>query len=139
NRYGNVPVSTEPVLWGGYSQYLFLPPNAVIHKVPEGLSAEEAALALPLGNGIQWACVEAQAGPRKSILIEGPGEQGLGCVGAAKEAGAETHIVSGGSRGAGRVAGARRPGGGFTVEIEERTTLGGGGGINRRQRSGCRR
>jgi threonine dehydrogenase-like Zn-dependent dehydrogenase len=52
-------------------------------------------MALPLGNGVQWAVIEAQAGPGKSIVILGPGQQGLGCVLAAKSAGADLVILVG--------------------------------------------
>ncbi len=77
-RYGNTPIDMPPALWGGYSQYLYMPPATVLHKMPEHVPSDQAAMALPLGNGVQWGVVEAKAGPGKSIVVLGPGQQGLG-------------------------------------------------------------
>jgi threonine dehydrogenase-like Zn-dependent dehydrogenase len=97
-RYGNTPLETPPALWGGYSQYLYMPPATVLHRMPEHVPPEQSAMALPLGNGVQWAVIEAQAGPGKTLLVLGPGQQGLGCVMAAKAAGADLVILVGLSR-----------------------------------------
>jgi threonine dehydrogenase-like Zn-dependent dehydrogenase len=94
-RYGSTPVSEPPALWGGYSQFQYLHPDSVLHKAPEELPPELAAMCLPVANGIQWTYLDARAGPGKTVLIQGPGQQGLACVFAAKAAGADCVIVAG--------------------------------------------
>jgi threonine dehydrogenase-like Zn-dependent dehydrogenase len=118
-RYGNTPITTEPALWGGYSQYLYMPPTTVLHRMPEHVAGEQAAMALPIGNGVQWAVVEAQAGPGRTLLVMGPGQQGLACVLAAKAAGADTVILTGLERDAARLAVGKQLGADFTVVADQ--------------------
>jgi threonine dehydrogenase-like Zn-dependent dehydrogenase len=94
-RFGMSSCEIPPFLWGGFAQYLYLPPNALMHRIPEGVPARRATLAVPLGNGVQWACLDGGAGPGKSVLIFGPGQQGLGCVIAAKASGAACVMLAG--------------------------------------------
>ena len=118
-RYGNTPVNVAPSLWGGFSQYLYLPPNAIVHKIPAHVPAAHAALFVPLANGMQWAYLQGGAAPGKSVVIQGPGQMGLSCVLAAREAGAQCIIVSGLTRDARRFDAARKLGAHHIVNVEK--------------------
>jgi threonine dehydrogenase-like Zn-dependent dehydrogenase len=117
-RFGSTPVTVPPALWGGYAELVYLPANAVLHRVPSGIPPARAAYGLPLGNGFQWAYLDGKVGPGASVLIEGPGQQGLGCVIAAREAGAHLVIVSGRTSSAWRLEIARALGA-VTVNVDE--------------------
>ena len=90
-RYGNTPVSVAPSLWGGFSQYLYLPSNAILHKIPSHVPAQQAALFVSLANGMQWVYLQGGAAPGKTVVIQGPGQMGLSAVVAAREAGGCVH------------------------------------------------
>jgi len=97
-RIGLMSTEPAPHLFGAFAEYLFLPWNVVIHRIPQDLPAALATLAIPLGNGVQWATFDVNAGPGKTVLVIGPGQQGLGCVIAARDAGASRVILAGLSR-----------------------------------------
>jgi len=118
-RYGQMDCADPPHLWGGYAEYLYLPPNIVFHKVPEHVSSHVATLAVPLGNGWQWAVIDGGVAPGKSVLVFGPGQQGLGCVIAAKAAGASTVILAGkGQRDARRLGLALKLGADHIIDVD---------------------
>ncbi|HVW70658.1 MAG TPA: zinc-binding dehydrogenase [Steroidobacteraceae bacterium] len=118
-RFGMCDCRIAPHLWGGFAQYLHLPFNTVVHKIPADMPAHLATLAIPLGNGFQWAVLDGGAGPGKTVLVLGPGQQGLGCVFAAKAAGAFCVILAGHSRDRSRLALAPGLGADFVVDAEQ--------------------
>jgi threonine dehydrogenase-like Zn-dependent dehydrogenase len=134
-RFGSTPLTTAPGLWGGYSEYLYLHPRSVLHPLPASVPASLASMALPFGNGYQWAYLDGQAGPGDTVLIFGPGQQGLACVVAAKEAGAGTIIITGLERDAARLAVAEKLGADYTLvagpDLPERVrAITGTGGVD---------
>lgn len=124
-RYGATALSVAPGLWGGFAQQQHLHLNTVFHHVPQGVSARHAALALPLSNGIEWTYLQGGAGPGQTVLIQGPGQQGLACVVAAREAGAEQIILTGLGHETDRqrLALARELGAHHTIDIEAQDLL----------------
>jgi threonine dehydrogenase-like Zn-dependent dehydrogenase len=118
-RYGGAPVDLWPSLWGGYSQYLYVHPNAVVHKLPSHIPATHAAAFLPFSNGVEWAYEYGDVRLGDSVWIQGPGQQGLAAVIAAKAAGAGCIIVSGLSRDKRRLEVAKLLGADYTFDAED--------------------
>jgi alcohol dehydrogenase len=85
-----------PHLWGSYADYLYLPPGAIVHRVPQDMSPEMATLlCVAIGNGIQWAVVKGGAGMGSNVVIQGVGPIGLSAVAAVRAAGAAKVIATG--------------------------------------------
>ncbi|MGH3664829.1 MAG: zinc-dependent alcohol dehydrogenase [Egibacteraceae bacterium] len=122
-RYGYTSAELPPHLWGGFSQHMYLPWNAVIHKVPDEVSAELAGIVTPLSNGIEWALFDAGVGFNSSVLIQGPGQQGLSQVVACAQAGASLIIVTGTSRDAARLELAKTLGADQVIDVQQEDPL----------------
>jgi threonine dehydrogenase-like Zn-dependent dehydrogenase len=122
-RYGYTSAENEYHLWGGFAQYMFLPWNAVLHKVPDSVTAELAGIATPLSNGIEWALVDGGVGYDSTVLVEGPGQQGLSQTVACKQAGASLIIVTGTSRDAARLELAKTLGADHTIDVQTEDPL----------------
>jgi threonine dehydrogenase-like Zn-dependent dehydrogenase len=122
-RLGYTALNVAPGLWGGFSQYVYLPHNSIIHKIPDGLSPEHAGLVTPMSNGIQWALMDGGVGFSKTVLIQGPGQQGLCCTMASKHAGAECIIITGTNKDARRLEVAKELGADFTINVQEEDAL----------------
>ena len=116
--YSYMPLSEAPGLWGAYAQYLYLDPNAVVHKVDPGLDASIAALFNPLGAGFRWGVEIPGTKPGDSVVIQGPGQRGLASVLACREAGASNIIVTGIEADARKLALARDFGAHATIDVQ---------------------
>src|SRR4029077_20825772 len=97
----------------------YMHPRTVLHRLPASVPPHFEAMELPLGNGFQWAFLDGGAGPGKTVVILGPGQQGRGCVVAAKVAGADNIVVVGLAREANRCETVRKVGATHTAAIDE--------------------
>jgi L-iditol 2-dehydrogenase len=88
----NVQFLSSPPTNGTFTQYL-VHPEHFLHRIPDHVTFEEAALVEPLSVGIQ-ACKNSELKRGDDVLITGLGPIGLMTVIAAKEFGAKKIIVS---------------------------------------------
>jgi threonine dehydrogenase-like Zn-dependent dehydrogenase len=122
-RFGYTLAEREPHLFGGFAQYMYLPWNSIIHKVPDGLSAELAGVVTPMAYGIQWALFDCGVGYDSRVLIQGPGQQGLCNTIASKQAGASLIIITGTSKDIKRLEVAKKLGADYAINVEEEDPL----------------
>jgi threonine dehydrogenase-like Zn-dependent dehydrogenase len=116
-RYGYTSAERAPHLWGGFSQYVFLPWNAVVHRVPAGMSPELAGLVTPMANGVEWSLFDGGVGYDSTVLIQGPGQQGLSQTVICKQAGASLIIVTGTSKDHARLEVAKSLGADYVIDV----------------------
>jgi threonine dehydrogenase-like Zn-dependent dehydrogenase len=117
--YGFTCMEVDPGLWGGFSEYVYLDPNSRIHRLADEVPSRIAPLYIPISNGIRWVQSEAGIGIGDTLAILGPGQLGLACVIAAKEAGARRIIETGRTSDAKRLALAREFGATDVINVDE--------------------
>jgi len=118
-RYGYTSAEKAPHLWGGFAQYVYLPWNSVVHHVPKGVTPELAGLVTPMANGVEWSLFDGGVGYNTSVLIQGPGQQGLSQTVIAKQAGAALIIVTGTSKDGARLQVAKLLGADFVIDVQK--------------------
>lgn len=108
---------------GAFADLLVMP-AALLHRVPDGLSMEEAALSEPTAIGVHAVLERARVQPGESVVITGPGPIGLLCLQVARAAGAGPIIVSGTPNAAAlRLPAARDLGADVTVNIGQESLV----------------
>src|SRR5262249_7725881 len=83
----------------------------------------EAGRARPMSKGIQWTLIDGGIGYASTALIQGPGQQGLCCLMAAKHAGADLVIVTGTSTDTRRLEVATAFGADYVIDVERQDPL----------------
>jgi threonine dehydrogenase-like Zn-dependent dehydrogenase len=122
-RYGYTSDEKPPHLWGGFAQYVYLPWNAVLHHVPKGVSPELAGLVTPMANGVEWSLFDGEVGYNSTVLIQGPGQQGLSQTVICKQAGASLIIVTGTNKDKARMEVAKKLGADHVINVNEEDPL----------------
>jgi threonine dehydrogenase-like Zn-dependent dehydrogenase len=97
-RYGGRPITSAPSLWGGYSEFMYLAPQSLVHRVDSATDPAVLQLYVPVSNGLHWVQGVAGGGIGSTVVVIGPGPHGLGCVIGAREAGAARVILVGAER-----------------------------------------
>jgi alcohol dehydrogenase len=123
--YGHtISCQNPPHLWGAYGEYLYIAPRAMVHKISDHLPAEAAVLICAvLGNAIRWLRTLGGVSLGNTVVIEGPGLQGLAGVIVARESGAAEIIVTGLSQDRRRFELAREFGATHCVDVQNQDPL----------------
>ncbi len=121
--HGNTSLSKPPGLWGGFSELVYLHPDAIVHKVRPDIPAEIAVMFNPIGAGVRWALDLGGTKLGDTVLVLGPGQRGIAAVIAARAAGAGTIIVTGLARDKVKLDLAAELGADHTINVEEENTV----------------
>jgi len=108
-----------PYLLGGYAQYMLVIEGSKVHHIHRDVPANAAALTSVIGNGIRWVRTKGNVTLGDSVLIIGPGSQGLASTIAASLSGADPIIVTGLPEDKARIELAREFGAHHGVIIED--------------------
>ena len=104
-------------LWGGYGEYMELFAGTRLHRLPDDVPAAELTVFEPLANAVNWVAV-AGVEEGDTIVIQGPGHQGLAVLEAVLQAKPSMVVVTGTSQDTLRLDAARAIGAHHTVMVD---------------------
>ncbi len=92
-RTGNIQIcsSKRSPGWGingAFAKYMVMPDPHLLHRIPDGMSFEEAAVVEPAVNVVQDAVIRPGLEPQDTVVIFGPGPIGLLSIMATRASGA---------------------------------------------------
>lgn len=94
--HGYISTELPPSLWGGYGEYMYIDSSSIIYPLAEDTSADAAVLAVAIvGNSVGWLQAADVNPLQKSLIIQGPGPQGLSMTLVAKAMGFSPIVVVG--------------------------------------------
>lgn len=115
----NIPLTRPPTpLWGGYSQYLYVPEEACVHKFHKRVSWQAGVTVEPIATA-QHAIDLSRLRGGDSCAVVGPGTIGLSVVAAAKYSGADPVILIGAPGDAHRLEVGRKLGADYTLDLTD--------------------
>jgi threonine dehydrogenase-like Zn-dependent dehydrogenase len=82
-----------------------------------------AGLVTPMANGVEWSLFDGGVGYDSTVLIQGPGQQGLSQTVVCKQAGASLIIVTGTSKDAARLEVAKQLGADHVIDVNKEDPL----------------
>lgn len=74
--YSDMTGEGQVGLWGGYGEYMQIFAGTTLHRLTDRLPAEQLTLFEPLANAVNWTDLAA-IGEGDTVVIQGPGHQGL--------------------------------------------------------------
>ena len=107
---------------GAFASHLTVP-EYIIHKIPQGVSLEEAALAEPTACAVHGILERTPISPGDTVVIQGPGTMGLLAIQIAKVMGAANIIITGVSADESRFTVAKSLGANMTVNVQTEDPL----------------
>jgi threonine dehydrogenase-like Zn-dependent dehydrogenase len=104
-------------LWGGYGEYMEIFPGTRLHPLSDRLPAEQLTLFEPLANAVNWVETVGVA-EGETVVIQGPGHQGLAVLEAVLAAHPAMVVVTGTSSDGLRLETARAIGAHHTIMVD---------------------
>jgi alcohol dehydrogenase len=118
--YGiNTSCANPPHLWGGYSDRMVVQEHSKLHPIDEDVPSEAACLSSVMGNGVRWIVDKADVAPGDSVVVVGPGVQGLASVLMAHLVGADPIVLVGTSSDTDRMELGKEYGATHTINLDE--------------------
>jgi L-iditol 2-dehydrogenase len=102
---------------GAFAKYLVVP-EYIVHKVPKGVTMDEAALAEPFACVVHSVIDKTPICPGDVVVVQGPGTMGLMAVQIAKSMGAGKVIVTGVAADKWRFDIAKKIGADLTIDVQ---------------------
>src|ERR671937_711617 len=95
----------------------------VEHHVPQGVTPELEGLVTPMANGVEWSLFDGGVGYNSTVLIQGPGQQGLSQTVICRQAGASLIVITGTSKDRARMEVAKELGADYVIDVQKEDPL----------------
>lgn len=94
--HGYISTEVPPSLWGGYGEHMYVDNRSILYPIDENTPSAAAMLSVAIvGNSVSWLQAADVNTLERSLVIQGPGPQGLSMTTVADQMGFSPIVVVG--------------------------------------------